>query len=164
MAEVIRPYTPADAAVTRAVFVRAVRQGAAGRYSPDELLDWLPDPAMPEDWGDWLAEHITLVAEDETGITGFFLLERDGYLNMAFVLPERMGKGTADALYAGILRQARALGLTQLTVLASRYAQGFLLRHGWRMAPDLPPREGLDLRQEPGDTPLNRPMALELEP
>lgn len=164
MAEVIRRYAPGDALSTRQVFFRAVREGASSRYSTAELDDWVSDPTPPEGWGDWLDEHITLVAEAAGRVTGFFMLERDGYLNMAFVLPERMGQGTADALYAEILREARALGLAQLTVLASRHAQGFFRRHGWRPAPELPPRDGLDPRQGPDDTPMNRPMALDLAP
>lgn len=37
-------------------------------------------------------------------------------------------------------------------------------RHGWRLAPELPPRAGLDPNQGPGDNPQDHPMALELVP
>lgn len=139
----------------------AVRIGAAGRYTAAELLEWLPDPAMPDDWGDWLAEHLTFVAEDGL-LTGFMMLERSGYLNMAFVLPGQMGKGTADALYAALLAEARTLAPIRLTTLASRYSQSFLARHGWQMAPDITGIAELDPNQGPHDTPMNRPMALRL--
>lgn len=162
MARAVRPFVADDAAATHAVFVRAVREGAASRYSLAERDDWLPDPTMPDDWGDWLAEHITLVATEGGAVTGFFMLERDGYLNMAFVLPECMGKGTADALYAALLPVARDLGLSRMTTLASRFAQGFFRRHGWHPAPDLPPRDGQDPDQRPGANPQNRPMAIDL--
>lgn len=171
----IRPFRPEDAQPTRDVFVAAVRTGAAGRYSATELVEWLPDPTMPEDWGDWLASHITFVAEggaEENGatcagsadkrITGFMMLERSGYLNMAFVLPSHMGKGTADALYAATLTQAQTLALPRLHVLASRYAQSFFARQGWSLAPELTGIEGLDPRQGPNDTPVNRAMVLPL--
>ncbi len=157
----IRPYRPEDAPGLRQVFVRAVREGAASRYTPEEIARWLPDPAMPAGWGDWLGAHLTFVAE-EGALQGFMMLERDGYLNMAFVLPEVMGTGVADALLAEVLGAARGLGLTRLSVLASRHAQGFFRRHGWRLAPELPPRKGLDPRQGPNDNPMNRPMALDL--
>lgn len=164
MAEVIRPFRPEDAQSVRGVFVRAVREGAASRYSAEELRDWVPDPAMPDDWGDWLAGHITLVAEDGDQITGFMMVERDGYLNMAFVLPEVMGKGTADRLYAGILAAVQGLGLARLTVFASRHARRFFARHGWHPAPDLPLPEGMDPALTRGENPVTMGMALDLRP
>ena len=159
----IRRYRPEDALATRKVFVDAVRIGAAGRYSEAERADWVPDPALPEGWSDWLAGHVTVVADEDGQVTGFFMLEADGYLNMAFVRPDRMGKGLADRLYTALLDEARAIGLTRLNVLASRYAQGFFRRHGWVAAPDFA-HAGLDERQGPGDNPLNRPMKLDPVP
>ena len=158
----IRRFRLADAQATREVFVAAVRIGAVGRYTQQELADWVPDATMSEGWGPWLDGHITFVADMAGQITGFMMLERSGYLNMAFVLPDQMGKGTADALYAAILAQARSLPLSQMHVLASRYAQSFFARHGWRLAPEITGLEGLDPCQGPNDTPGNRVMALEL--
>lgn len=158
----IRRFDLMDDQTTRDLFVAAVHQGAAGRYTLTERQDWVPDPTMPPDWGQWLHDHVTFVARDASGLTGFMMLERSGYLNMAFVRPDRMGKGVADALYARILAEARAIGLVQMTVLASRYAQSFFLRHGWRLAPELTGIAGLDPNQGPGDTPLNRMMLMRL--
>ena len=158
----IRRLRPADAQPTRDIFVASVLTGAAGRYTKAELIAWLPDPAMPDDWGDWLNEHITFVAEDAARLTGFMMIERDGYLNMAFVLPDHMGKGTADALYAAILAETQTLPVNRLTTLASRYFQSFLIRHGWQVAPDFTHKD-LDPDQS-GSNPYNRPMALPLEP
>jgi putative acetyltransferase len=164
MTETIRPFRPGDATATHGVFLRAVREGATSRYSAEELALWLPDPAMPADWGNRLARHITLVAEGTEGITGFLSLAEDGYLNLLYVLPERMGRGTADALHAALLAKAQTRQMPRLTVLASRFAQGFLARHGWHLAPDLPPRPRQDTRQGPGENPIHRPMALSLPP
>lgn len=157
----IRAFRPADAAATHAVFRRAVQDGTTARYTDAERAAWLPQEAMPAEWGDWLGRHFTVVADRSGDILGFMMLERDGYLNMAYVLPDEMGKGTADALYAAVLAHARTLGLARLTTLASRYAIGFFSRHGWRMAPELPPRPRQDMRQGPDDTPVHRPMAFE---
>jgi putative acetyltransferase len=157
----IRRFTVSDAQATRDVFVAAVQIGALGRYDAAERAKWLPDPTMPATWAAWLDGHFTLVAESD-GVAGFMMLERSGYLNMAYVRPDQMGKGVADALYAGILTEARALHLPRLTVLASRYAQGFFARHGWRLAPELTDLPGLDPRQGPGDNPMNRAMVLDL--
>lgn len=162
MAERIRPFRPTDAQATRDVFVRAVREGAASRYSAEEIAAWLKDPAMPEGWGDWLAGHITFVAEDADRITGFMMVERSGYLNMAFVVPEVMGQGTADRLYAQVLATARALGLPRLTVFASRHARRFFARHGWRADPTVPLPDGMGPALTQGDDPITLGMSLEL--
>ena len=115
----IRRFRPEDAQPTRDIFVAAVRTGAAGRYSEAERLDWVPNPAMPEDWGDWLGGHITFVAETAGRLTGFMMIERDGYLNMAFVTPDQMGKGVAGALYAEVLAEIEGLNLPRLTRLTT---------------------------------------------
>lgn len=158
----IRRFHLDDALATRQVFVDAVRIGAAGRYSAAELLDWVPDPAMPKDWGPWLERHLTVVSEDNSLVTGFMMLEANGYLNMAFVRPELMGTGLADSLYGALLDEVHKINLTRLTTLASRYSQSFFSRHGWRPAPEFVGHEDLDPRQGPNDNPMNRPMALDL--
>lgn len=162
MTPVIRPFRPEDAVATHGVFRRAVHEGTLSRYSAEERAAWLPDDTMPPGWGDWLERHFTVVADRSGDILGFMMLERDGYLNMAYVLPSEMGKGTADSLYAAVLTEARLIGLGRLTTLASRFAIGFFTRHGWRIAPDLPPRPRQDMRQGPHDRPVHRPMALDL--
>lgn len=134
---IIRPFALSDAGATHGIFVQAVQVGAATRYSQAERTDWLPDPTMPEDWGRWLAEHITLVADEGDRLTGFFMLEKTGYLNMAYVSPDRMGTGLADKLYAALMDKARLHGISDMTVIASRYAQSFFSRQGWTLAPDL---------------------------
>ena len=156
MTPIIRPFRLTDALQTRQVFTDAVLIGAASRYTLAERRDWVPDPAMPKDWGQWLDRHITLVADDPPEITGFMMIERDGYLNMAFVRPERMGTGLADQLYTALLPLSPQI---RLTTLASRFAQSFFLRHGWLYAPEIANMEGMDPDQSTPN-PLNRPMAL----
>ncbi|OYX42884.1 MAG: hypothetical protein B7Z02_10585 [Rhodobacterales bacterium 32-67-9] len=141
-AAILRRFRPDDAAATRDVFWQAVHVGAAGHYTRAQLTDWVADPAMPEGWGAWLDRHFTVVAEEDGRITGFFMLEASGYLNMAFVRPECLGTGLADRLLTAILAEARARGMPRLTVWASRLARPFLARHGWTLDPDPPPLAG----------------------
>ena len=68
------------------------------------------------------------------GPVGFMTLNPDtGYLDLAFVLPELMGKGVAATLYAMLESRARAAGLTRLTTEASLLSEPFFLREGWRL-------------------------------
>jgi putative acetyltransferase len=159
----IRRFRPDDAAATHAVFVAAVTTGAAGRYSQAERDAWLPDPAMPDDWGPWLHEHHTLVADEGERLTGFFMIEASGYLNMAFVTPDRMGTGLADRLYQGILVHARRSGMAEMTTLASRYAAGFFLRHGWMPAPWLTAIPGADPDEIAAALKMSRAMRIVLQ-
>ena len=58
-------------------------------------------------------------------------VEPGGYLDLAFVLPEYIGRGVAKALYCEVLEWADKEGLDRLTVHASHQARRFFLRQGW---------------------------------
>lgn len=167
----IRRFQPDDAQGTWDVFFAAVRIGAAGHYAAQELIDWVPSDQMPVDWGDWLDRNITYVGVSDTAVgfsdnsvksvglpdntvTGFFMLERDGYLNMAFVRPDLRRSGLAQQIYAIILADAQALRLPRLTVWASRLAMPFFRWAGWVDDPDPPPRD-------PHPIPSNSPQPIE---
>jgi putative acetyltransferase len=142
MSPTLRAYRASDRAACRHVFHRAVREGAADAYTAAQLVAWSPtdafDPSEPDD----LLQQVCLVAEQDGRIAGFMSLWPDGYLDMAFVLPEARGTGVADALYAALLDHARAEGINRLTVHASHLARRFFLKRGWQVdaAEDYPLR------------------------
>lgn len=166
----IRRFQPGDAVGTWDVFFAAVRIGAAGHYTEQELIDWAPSDQMPTGWGDWLDRHITYVGisdtpvdQPDTQVTGFFMLERDGYLNMAFMRPDMRRSGLAQQIYAAILTDAQALRQPRLTVISSRLATPFFRRAGWVDDPDAPPREGHPvLPANPHDPPIEWALKLDL--
>ena len=156
---VIRPYRPDDRAAVARIFYRAVREGAAAFYDDAQRAAWAPrdtpDPTKP----DKLLDQWCWVAEDGGRITGFMSLCDDGYLDMAFVLPEVMGKGHAAALYDTLLQKARSQGFPRLTVHASHLARPFFVRRGWQVdKAELHPSNGqvferfaMSLALAPGD-------------
>jgi putative acetyltransferase len=74
------------------------------------------------------------VAERDGVPVGFMSLDlARGYLDLAFVLPQVMGQGVADALYAVLEARARAEGLARLTTEASALARPFFARNGWAL-------------------------------
>lgn len=75
--------------------------------------------------GDWLDGYLTYVAEYSRTITGFFMLETSSQMKMAFVLPQYRRSGLADALHFRLLADARSMGLSRLTVLASHVVTTF---------------------------------------
>lgn len=87
---------------------------------------------MPDGWSARHAANIAYVAEIDGKVTGFMTLTANGYLDMAFVLPEAMGTGVANSLYAAIEARASATGLSLLTTDASHLAQPFFAKHGWK--------------------------------
>lgn len=129
----IRPYRPDDRAAAKLVYYRAIRDGTAGLYDDAQRAAWAPSPTPDPATPDKLLDQWCWVAEDAGRMTGFMSLCPDGLLDMAFVIPEVMGKGTAAALYETLLAKARTEGLTRLTVVASPQSRAFLLRRGWRL-------------------------------
>lgn len=128
----VRAYLETDRAACRQVFQRAVREGAAGFYDAAMRAAWAPEVPPPDpDSFDKLLNQWTVVAEVDGTITGFMSMTPSGHLDMAFVLPEVMGKGHAAALHYDIVSLARTLGLTRMTVHASEYSRRFLGRRGW---------------------------------
>lgn len=131
MSLTVRPYEARDRTACWGVFYRAVREGAAGIYDEAQRAAWAPTPLpLPGDHDKLLAAH-TFVAEREGRVVGFMNVEPSGYLDMAFVLPEEMGQGTAGALYAAVLAQARAQGSARMTVIASPLARRFFAKRRW---------------------------------
>lgn len=130
----IRSYAEGDARPLAEIFHRAVHEGAASRYTARERAAWSPRIPDTRSWENRLAEAETLVAVTPDGPVGFMSLDlASAYLDLAFVLPEAMGKGVAAALYAVLEGRARALGLSRLETEASHLAEPFFARQGWRL-------------------------------
>ncbi|MCY1125971.1 GNAT family N-acetyltransferase [Frigidibacter sp. RF13] len=129
----IRPYRPEDRAAAAHIFYRAVREGAADHYDADQRAAWAPSPEPDYASPSKLERQWCWIAERDGAPVGFMSLERDGYLDMAFVLPEEMGRGTARALYAALIERARAEGLRRLWVTGSHLARRFFLARDWRV-------------------------------
>ncbi len=133
MARTIRLYRPEDRAAVKRVYYRAIREGTADLLTEAERAAWAPtpdpDPATP----DKLVDQWCWIAEEDGRATGFMSLCPDGLLDMAFVIPEVRGDGTAAALYDTLLAKANAAALPRLTVIASPFSHRFLARRGWQV-------------------------------
>ena len=131
---IIRPYRPSDAIGLATLFHRAVQEGTGKHYTAEQRQAWCDRPPTSAGWRARVEEADTIVAERDGAQLGFMTMDMEnGYLDFAYVAPEAMGKGVADALYAVIEGRARARGLTRLETEASLLAQPFFKRHGWRL-------------------------------
>ena len=153
----IRPYRAEDRASIALVFYRAVREGTAAHYSAEERAAWAPSPDPGLDHADKLLTQWCYVAEADGQLTGFFSMDDTGYLDMAFVLPEVMGNGTAAALYDTLMARARTAGLTRFTVKAAHQSRQFLSRRGWQF-------DRMETFTEDGETYTAALMHLDLTP
>lgn len=128
----VRRFRTEDAASLAEVFDRAVREGTVGAYDADQRAAWASALDAPPDWCRRLSEEITLVAERDGQLVGFMTLGRDGFLDLAFVLPEAMGTGVAAAVHDRMLAEAEARNLSRLTTEASHLARRFFIKQGWQ--------------------------------
>ena len=131
----IRRYNARDSDLCYAVFLAAVREGAARFYSTDERLAWAPNETAPSAWPDRLGDHVTYVAADQDSVGGFMSMTRNGHLDFAYVAPACMGQGLAARIYAALLADPDLAHLTAFDVQASHFSRRFLLKHGWHDAP-----------------------------
>ena len=131
MAASIRLYRPQDRAAALLVYYRAVREGSAAFYTEAERVAWAPSAEPDLSQPDKLLDQHCLVAEEDERMTGFMSMGSAGYLDMAFVIPEAMGKGTAALLYDGLMAWAKTQKLTHFTVQAAEQSCRFLSRRGW---------------------------------
>ena len=130
------------------VFYRSVRDGAGAFYTEAQRAVWAPDPVPMAD--EFAADdtRILWVAEHGGQIIGVLALEPAGYLDLAFVLPEWMGRGVAQAMYAPLLEWAKESGLKRMTTHASHFARRFFEKQGWRVdSPETVTRDGQDLER-----------------
>lgn len=127
----VRDYRVEDAETLGAIYLRAVTEGTAGFYDPDQRRVWAGYWPGGGSWAERLQGYRTWVAEVGDVPVGFVSLGEGGHLELLFVLPECMGRGVAGTLYDAFVGHARALGLTRLDTDASHLARRFLRRRGW---------------------------------
>lgn len=148
MTPVLRRYDSFDAAACYDVFCRAVHLGAAQYYSEQQRNAWAPLTGMPESWPIELAEQACWVALVDQKIVGFFSLESDGHLSLAYVLPEYQRTSVAVDLYEKVLQDARNLEFTRLFTEASHLSRRFFEKRGWEVtSPETVTRNGVEIER-----------------
>lgn len=129
----IRRFRDADAAATAQVFYDSVHHATQGFYDDAQRQAWAPRVPDLEPWLARIKAQTAIVAERNGAVIGLMTLRDDGYLDLAYVVPDAVGQGIAKALYDAILADARKAGLARLTSEASHLARCFFERQGWRV-------------------------------
>lgn len=100
----------------------AIRTGQSP-YTEAQRKAWISEPHLGKKWSEKLGSQYVVLAEKAGQIVGFMTLRSDGYLDLAFILPEARGKGLFRRLYDRIEGHADSLGLVRLWTHASLMAQ-----------------------------------------
>ena len=131
MAINVRLYQEADAQVLAHLFFDSVRNGTAEFYSIEQREAWARNVPDVPGWATRLALIKTFVAENAGAIAGFMTLDNTGYIDLAFVRSDFIGKGIGSTLYEYVYDEALSLGLPLLHTQASEMAKPFFEKHGW---------------------------------
>lgn len=126
---VLRPYAPEDLPALASLFHNTVHTVCARDYTPSQLDAWAPGQVDEAVWSRSLLAHDTLVATLDGQIVGFGDMDEGGYLDRLYVHRDFQGRGIATALVRAL--EARNGG-SRFTVHASRTAQDFFRRQGYR--------------------------------
>lgn len=133
MISISRQEGVAHSATCARLYFEAVRGALGGGYSNAQLAAWAPELPQDDGWRERFRTGITIIAERGTRPVGFMLLAPGGHIDLAFVMPDERGKGTAAQLYDALLIEARDQGRTSLTTFASHFFRPFLERRSWRV-------------------------------
>ncbi|UTW13133.1 GNAT family N-acetyltransferase [Marinobacterium rhizophilum] len=130
---IIRNYQEADCRAIADLFHAAVHAIDDTQYSAAQREAWAPTPPEYGSWRRRLAETQPWVAEHNGATVGFIELEPHGHIDCLYVHPAFQRRGIAGRLLHHLLGQARDLGITQLSVEASKPARAFFEAHGFRL-------------------------------
>jgi len=134
----IRPFVAADAPTLGRLMAAAIQQGTQAYYDADQRNAWVANAPAGAAWLDRLTQVTTLIAQDSQGPAGFMTLDTTGYIDLAYVRPDRLGQGVARQLYVAIEALARRQSIRRLTSHASEMARQFFTKQGWQVvAPQL---------------------------
>lgn len=127
----VKRFVADDAGATAHIFFDAVRLGTTGYYDERQRNAWAVEVPDNDAWLERLQSQQTFVAEYDTRLVGFMTLDELGHIDLAFVVPDLMGKGVARALHKRLEAEALRLGIGKLDTEASHLARRFFERQGW---------------------------------
>lgn len=127
----IRRFRPEDAEQIAHLFHDTIHSINLGDYSLAQVQAWSPDDLYFRDWETACGDRLTYVAENSGQILGFGELKPEGHIDCFYCHKNHIGKGIGSQIYQAIETQAKALGLTTLSVDASITAKAFFQKMGF---------------------------------
>ena len=124
---VFRPARPDEAAALTQIALAAKQSWG---YPDEWMAEWRPDltiaPGYIGSSPVWVAE----LGGTTAGFLGLVRMDAHWHLEHLWVLPAFHGHGLGRALFAEAVKQARAVGATELRIKSDPHAEAFYLKMG----------------------------------
>ena len=111
----------------------AVREGATEFYSSKQRQAWVPTIPSGASWAARLASQKIVVARKAERPIGFMTLDKNGYIDFAFVASEHQRQGIGGYLYTWIEALAHKSNLARLHSQASYLGRRLFEQQGWEV-------------------------------
>jgi len=127
----LRPMLPADVPGLAEIFRASIEELTGDEYSETQQEAWASAADDEDDFGQRLANELTLVATFDGAAIGFAALADNKKIDMLYVHPIAAGQGAAALLCDALEKLAAGRGSSELTVDASDSARGFFEKRGF---------------------------------
>jgi putative acetyltransferase len=127
----LRPFLPADAPLLAEIFRASVEELTGDDYSEAQQEAWASVADDEDEFGQRLADRLTLLATMDGSPVGFAALEGQDQIDMLYVHPAAAGLGVGSMLVDALEKLAAARGAANLTADVSDNAQEFFKRRGY---------------------------------
>ncbi|ROZ63919.1 GNAT family N-acetyltransferase [Ramlibacter sp. WS9] len=129
----VRRYREGEEPALFAVYYSAIHFVASRDYTPDQIEAWAPRDLDSRLWEARIRGINPFVAELDGTVVAYADIQASGYIDHFFVSGAYPRCGFGTMLMTRILKEARCLGLSEVTSDVSRTAQGFYERFGFRV-------------------------------
>jgi GNAT superfamily N-acetyltransferase len=134
MSITVRPASDADAGAACDVLRRSIRELCVADHGHDEqvLSAWLANKT-PENVRTWInsPSSFSVVAVEGAEVRGFGLVQRDGEIQMCYLVREAQYRGAGKLMLRALEEQAARWGLNAVFLTSSVTARQFYERNGY---------------------------------
>ena len=158
MSIAVRPASEVDAMAACDVLRRSIRELCVADHGHDEhvLSAWLANKT-PENVRGWIADpsSFSVVAVEGSEVRGFGLVQRDGEIQLCYLVPEVQYRGAGKLILRALEEQAARWGLEGVFLTSTVTARRFYERNGY--VPSGEPKSVYGLRSA---YPMSKSVAL----
>jgi putative acetyltransferase len=127
----LRPYRSDDAPALLALFRDTIRRVNSRDYSPTQIAAWASGDIDTVRWFGRFTGRFVPVAEEAGRPVGFAELEPSGHIDRVYVSADHQRRGIGQQLLAGLVAEARRVGIARLFTEASITARPFFEAQGF---------------------------------
>jgi len=134
MTVLVRRASEADVTGACDVLRRSIRELCVDDHHDDEqtLSIWLKNKTI-ENVSAWVCSetNFAVVAVESTQVCGFGLIDRNGEIQLCYVAPELVGRGSGKSMLCLLEQQANSWGLNTVFLMSTLTAKPFYEHHGY---------------------------------